>query len=67
MSINLGIFPDEINIAKVLPIYKSDDKQLIQNYRSISVLPFFSKIFEKKFLKLFILFLIYSNNILYYN
>ena len=47
LSINQGIFPDELKIAKVLPIYKSDDKHLIQNYRPISVLPFFSKIFEK--------------------
>ena len=47
LSINQGIFPDELKIAKVLPIYKSDDKQLIQNYRPISVLPFFSKILEK--------------------
>ena len=47
LSINQGIFPDELNIAKVLPIYKSDDKQRIQNYRPISVLPFFSKNFEK--------------------
>ena len=45
LSINQGIFPDELKIAKVLPIYKSDDKQLIQNYRPIAVLPFFSKNF----------------------
>ena len=47
LSINQGIFPDELQIAKVLPIYKSDAKQLIQNYRPISVLPFFSKFLEK--------------------
>ena len=50
LSINQGIFPDELKIAKVLPIYKSDNKQLIQNYRPISVLPFFSKKFGKIYL-----------------
>ena len=47
LSFNQGIFPDELKIAKVLPIYKSDDKHLIHNYRPISVLPFFSKFVEK--------------------
>ena len=30
-----------------MPIYKSDDKRQLKNYRPISVLPFISKIFEK--------------------
>ena len=47
LSISQGNFPDELKIAKVFLIYKSDDKQIIQNYRPISVLPFFSKIVEK--------------------
>ena len=66
LSINQGIFPGELKIAKVLPIYKTDDKRLIQNYRPISVLPFFSKIFEKIILNHFENF-IESNNILYDN
>ena len=47
MSIKQGIFPDELKIAKVFPIFKSNDEQYITNYRPISVLNFFSKIFEK--------------------
>ena len=33
-------------LAKVIPIYKSDDKQLIQNYRPISVISYLSQVFE---------------------
>ena len=47
ISIKQGIFPDELKIAKVFPIFKSNDEQYITNYRPISVLNFFSKIFEK--------------------
>ena len=46
-SIEQGIFPDELKVAKVFPIYKSGDKKCISNYRPISVLSFFSKVFEK--------------------
>ena len=46
-SILQGYFPEELKLAKVLPIYKSENEQLVQNYRPISILPFFSKVFEK--------------------
>lgn len=42
-----GVFPDDLKIAKVSPIFKADDKLLVNNYRPISVLPVFSKILEK--------------------
>ena len=42
-----GIFPDRLKSAVVIPIFKKGDKTLISNYRPISILTFYSKIFEK--------------------
>ena len=44
---NANVFPDELKIARVIPLYKSGDKNDISNYRPISLLPMLSKIFEK--------------------
>ena len=46
-SINLGTFPENMKIAKVTPIFKSGKKELLTNYRPISVLSCFSKILER--------------------
>lgn len=42
-----GIFPDSLKAARVVPIPKGGDAGDVGNYRPISVLPIFSKIFEK--------------------
>ena len=47
MSIVSGIVPDELKIARVIPLLKSGDRSLFTNYRPVSVLPAFSKIFER--------------------
>ena len=64
MSITQGNFPNGLKIARVIPLYKGEDTQLIENYRPISVLPYFSKIFEKVMFTYVIEFLD-ENNILY--
>ena len=45
--VKTGIFPDQWKLANVSPIHKKNDKQLVSNYRPISLLPICSKILEK--------------------
>ena len=47
VSLMNGVFPDELKVAKVIPIYKGGESVYLVNYRPVSVLPIFSKIFEK--------------------
>ena len=47
LSLSSGIFPDNLKIAKITPIFKSGDTEYLGNYRPISVLPCFSKILER--------------------
>ena len=47
LSIASGIVPDQLKIARVIPLFKSGDKSSFTNYRPVSVLPAFSKILER--------------------
>jgi hypothetical protein len=42
-----GVFPDSWKLANVQPVHKKDSRQKVSNYRPISLLPIFGKIFEK--------------------
>ena len=50
-SLSTGTIPDNAKIAKIIPIFKSGNKQIVTNYRPISVLPVISKIIEKVMLQ----------------
>ena len=45
--IKSGIFPTEWKMANMVLVYKRDDKQNVKNYRPVSLLPIFGKIFER--------------------
>ena len=45
-SLENECFPNEWKKANIVPIYKKVDKQLIQNYRPVSLLPICGEIFE---------------------
>ena len=44
--LNTGIFPDKLKQSKVTLIFKANDKELLSNYRPISVLSSMSKLYE---------------------
>ena len=46
-TLNTGIFPHKLKIAKIIPIFKSGEESLFPNYRPMSLLPVISKIIEK--------------------
>ena len=47
LSLENGIFPEKMKIAKVIPLFKYGDPENVTNYRPISVLPCFSKVLER--------------------
>ena len=47
VSIETGMFPDELKIGKLTPIFKKGNKCDPGNYRPISILPTISKIVER--------------------
>ena len=47
LSKNTGVFPDSLKVAQITPIHKKNDPLNKSNYRSVSVLPIFSKVYEK--------------------
>ena len=46
-SLKSSIYPTTWKKANIIPVHKKDDKQCVNNYRPVSLLPVFGKIFEK--------------------
>ena len=46
-SLTEGVFPSELKLANVLPLFKSGESMLFNNYRPVSLLCTLSKVFEK--------------------
>ena len=46
-SLEEAVFPEKLKIAKVIPVFKKGDKENVENYRPISILPVFSKVLER--------------------
>ena len=46
-ALTTSVYPDIWKKGNVVPVHKKDSKNLVKNYRPISVLPIFGKIFEK--------------------
>ena len=63
-SLQTGWFSNNIKMAKVVPIYKGDDKTLVNIDRPSSVLPVFSKILEQIIFTRKSNFLVQNNNII---
>ena len=47
-SLMSGTFPDAWKMAKIIPVHKKEEKNIVKNYRPISLLPIFTKVFEKR-------------------
>lgn len=47
LSLQHGSVPKQTKIAKIVPVYKAGDKNDLQNYRPISILPSMSKVLER--------------------
>ena len=66
LSFSTGVFPNALKVAKVIPLHKGGSTQDMNNFRPISLLSIFDKIFEKIMHKKLYDFLI-VHEILFYN
>ena len=46
-NLSLTAFPNQLKMANVIPLYKSEDPMLFNHYRPVSLLCVLSKVFEK--------------------
>ena len=65
LSFKRGVFPMQLKIANVVPIYKTGNEHVFSNYRPVSVLPVFSKLLER-LMYIRLMNFITNNKLLYY-
>ena len=63
MCINNAVFPDDLKVARVIPVYKKGPRDRICNHRPISIMPNICKIYENLLYKR-ISYYLNSNNLL---
>lgn len=56
LCFSIGLFPDVLKVAKVIPIFKKGDISVLNNYRPISIIPIIGKLLE----------ILIKNRLLYY-
>ena len=49
LSISTKIFPEDLKVLKVVPVYKSGERENSNNYRPTAVLPTIARVFKKTF------------------
>ena len=64
MTVEKGVFPDKLKLARITLMYKDEYSSNVSNYRPVSVLICFPKILERKMYNRLYKYLI-ENNILY--
>ena len=47
MSLSSGIVPDQLKTAKIVPLFKKDNPEFIENYRPVALLSIFAKLLER--------------------
>ena len=49
LSLEQGVFPSQLKIANIVPIFKAGEIEIVGNYRPVSLLSTVSKVFERAF------------------
>lgn len=47
LCIDCGMFPENLKLSIINTLFKKQDREIINNYRPVALVPIFSKIFEK--------------------
>ena len=46
-SLCTWIFPEKLKVTQIRPIFKKRDEGMVDNYRTVSIIPALSNVFEK--------------------